>query len=194
MDASFGSRFRERVEAGIAVQQALLGQAPLLGEIADALVATFRQGGRLFLFGNGGSAADAAHIAAEFTGRFYLERQPLPAIALGTNISSVTAIGNDYGFEHVFSRELRALAKLGDAAIAISTSGRSPNVIRGLEAAREIGVLAVALTGGTGGDIPQHSDYCVCVPSPDTPRIQEAHAFIAHTWAEFVEEQLFGSG
>jgi len=144
------------------------------------------------LFGNGGSAADAQHIAAELVGRYYLDRRPLPAEALTVNASSVTAIGNDYDFNQIFSRQVEALGNSEDVAVGISTSGNSVNVIRGVQAAKRKGLITAALTGEGGGSLKGEVDYCICVPSKDTPRIQEAHILIGHILCELVERALFG--
>ena len=145
----------------------------------------------MLLFGNGGSAADSQHIAAEFVGRFAFDRPPLPALALSVNTSCVTAIGNDYGFDLVFSRQIEALARPGDMAIGISTSGNSANVLHGLSVARKMGLCTVALTGCTGGKLKSAVDYCICAPSNETPRIQECHILIGHIISELVEETIF---
>jgi D-sedoheptulose 7-phosphate isomerase len=160
-------------------------------EAADIIQRSLRRGGKVLLFGNGGSASDAQHVAAELVGRFARERAPLPAIALTTDTSALTAIANDYGFEEVFARQVRALGRPGDVAVAISTSGNSPNVLRGAEAAREMGMTVVALTGAGGGALAAASDLCVNVPSDDTPRIQECHLTVEHVLCEAVENFLF---
>ena len=147
-------------------------------------------GGQLLIAGNGGSAADAQHIAAELTGRFLLERRPFRALALHANTSSLTAVGNDYGYERVFARELTAHARPGDVLLAISTSGNSPNILRAIEAARECKVSVVGLTGETGGQMRAACDLCLCVPSKSTPRMQEMHITIGHTICELLEEKL----
>src|SRR6516164_7818130 len=172
---------RRRTEESIAVKQALLGDNRLLkvlekvaGETSRALAA----GRKVLLFGNGGSAADAQHIAAEWVGRYKRERKALPAIALTVNTSSITAIANDYSFERAFARQVEALGAPGDIAIGISTSGDSPNVLRGVEAARITNMITVGLTGRTGGSLRTLVDYCLQVPSDDTPRIQEAHILL----------------
>jgi D-sedoheptulose 7-phosphate isomerase len=143
------------------------------------------------LFGNGGSAADAQHIAAEFVGRFNFDRPALPALALSVNSSCVTAIGNDFGFDQVFSRQIEALGAPGDVAIGITTSGNSPNVIRAMVAARKIGLKTVGFTGSTGGQLKEAVDHCICVPSDETPRIQECHILVGHVLSQLVEETLF---
>jgi len=143
------------------------------------------------LFGNGGSAADAQHIAAELVGRFAFDRPALPALALSVNSSCVTAIGNDYGFDRVFSRQLEALARPGDIAIGISTGGNSANVLRAMSTARKIGLKTIALTGRSGGNLRNAVDYCICVPSNETPRIQECHILVGHIISELVEREIF---
>ena len=145
----------------------------------------------MLLFGNGGSAADAQHIAAEFVGRFAFDRPPLAALALSVNTSCVTAIGNDYGFDQVFSRQLEALARPGDVAIGISTSGNSPNVLHAISTAKRLGLHTIAWTGCTGGILKKAVDHCICVPSTETPRIQECHILIGHIVAELVEQEFF---
>jgi len=171
-------------------RQIALEQVDAIGRAGDAIVAAFRQGNKLLLFGNGGSAADAQHLAAEFVGRYVAERAPLPAIALTTDSSALTAIGNDYGFEQVFVRQIRALGRRGDVAIAISTSGRSRNVILGIEAAREAGLATIALTGGDGSSLAPIVDVAIVVPSTTTARIQECHIAIGHVLCEYVDGEL----
>jgi D-sedoheptulose 7-phosphate isomerase len=156
----------------------------------DLICSSLAGGGQLLVAGNGGSAADAQHIAAELTGRFLRERQPLRAIALHANTSSLTAIGNDYGYEHVFARELSAHARSGDVLLAITTSGNSANILRAIEVARKCGVSVIGLTGETGGKIKPACDLCLCVPARSTARIQEMHITIAHAMCELVEERL----
>jgi D-sedoheptulose 7-phosphate isomerase len=159
--------------------------------VCELLVNAFEQGNKVLLFGNGGSAADSQHIAAEFVGRFAFDRPALPALALSVNTSCVTAIGNDYGFNQVFSRQISALAREGDVAIGISTSGNSPNVVDALSLSRKKGLHTIALTGCSGGKLNNVVDYCICVPSNDTPRIQECHILIGHVISELVEQTLF---
>jgi D-sedoheptulose 7-phosphate isomerase len=173
------------------VARALPGIAADVGKAVDLIGDALLAGGQLLLVGNGGSAADAQHIAAELTGRFLRERRPLRAIALHANSSALTAVGNDYGFEHVFARELSAHARPGDVLLALSTSGNSPNILRAIDAAREHGVTVVGLTGASGGQMRGACDVCLCVPSARTPRIQEMHITIGHTICELVEERLF---
>ena len=160
---------------------------------AQCLIDCLSTGHTILLCGNGGSAADAQHIAAEFTGRFLRERQPLPAIALTTDTSALTAIANDFGFDTVFERQIRALARKGDVLIAISTSGNSPNVIRALEAARDIGCLTIALSGRDGGEMKSLADLNIIVPADETPRIQEMHSLIGHLLCDLVDRHAAGS-
>lgn len=181
------------IEESIALQRMLLadeGLAPLLARVGKALAGALSRRGKILLFGNGGSAADAQHIAAEFVGRYRLERPSLPAIALTTDTSALTAIGNDYAFEDVFSRPLEALGRRGDIAMGFSTSGKSPNVLKAMAAARKKGLVTVGLTGQNGKALAQQVDYCFCVPSMDTPRVQEAHALIGHILCDMVETLL----
>ena len=152
----------------------------------------YRASGKVFLIGNGGSAADAQHIAAELAGRFRLERAGLPAIALTTNTSVLTALANDYGYDSVFSRQLEALANEKDILIAISTSGRSPNIVKAAEVAHSKGTTVIGLTGKNGGKLKDMADLAIMVPSDDTARIQEAHITIGHIICHLVEEELFG--
>jgi D-sedoheptulose 7-phosphate isomerase len=155
------------------------------------LIDAFQKGNKVLLFGNGGSAADAQHIAAEFVGRFAFDRPALPALALSVNTSCVTAIGNDYGFDQVFSRQIEALAHGGDVAIGFSTSGNSANVVRAMEAAKKMELHTVGLTGSTGNKLAKAVDHCICVPSNETPRIQECHILVGHIISELVEQTIF---
>jgi len=192
--AEFESRVVKLMEASIATKQALLGNAAIVATVAkvsEMMIAALKHGNKVLLFGNGGSAADAQHIAAELVGRFAIERPALPALALSVNSSCVTAIGNDYGYDQVFSRQLEALARPGDIAIGISTSGNSGNVLRAMITARKVGLHSVALTGSTGGSLRTAADHCICVPSNETPRIQECHILIGHIISELVEYELF---
>lgn len=194
--ADFEHRAAKSIEGSIAVKQRLLGDTVLISSIArvsEVSLAAIKNGNKLLLFGNGGSAADAQHIAAEFVGRFAFDRPALPALALSVNTSCLTAIGNDYGFEQVFSRQLEALARPGDVAIGFSTSGNSPNVLHAISTAKKMGLQTVALTGTPGGKLKQAADldHCVCVPSSETPRIQECHILIGHIVSELVEQELF---
>src|SRR5882762_9793569 len=191
---NFERRVAELIEASIATKQSLLSSPDLVVTVAtvsEILVNALKQGNKLLLFGNGGSAADAQHIAAELVGRFAFDRPALPALALSVNTSCVTAIGNDFGFEQVFSRQLEALARPGDVAIGISTSGNSANVIHALTTAKKIGLHTVCLTGRTGGRLRSEVDHCICAPSTEAPRIQECHILIGHIISEIVERQIF---
>src|ERR1039458_3139308 len=190
----FEQRGKRSIQASIAVKELLLGNAEVVSNIAKVsalLVDSFDQGSKAILFGNGGSAADAQHIAAEFVGRFAFDRPALPALALSVNTSCVTAIGNDYGFDLVFSRQIEALGRPGDVAIGISTSGNSPNVLRALLVAKKMGMHTVGLTSCTGGKLKDAVDYCVRAPSNETPRIQECHILIGHVISELVEQTIF---
>ncbi len=164
----------------------------LVVEAAAAIVATFRAGGKVLLFGNGGSAADAQHIAAELVNRFLLDRPALPAIALTTDSSILTSISNDRDYAEVFARQVEALGRSGDVAIGISTSGRSASVVRGIEAASSARMCTMAFTGGDGGKLAGLVDYAFVVPSRSTARIQEVHATLGHALCELVETELFG--
>jgi len=164
---------------------------PRIAEAGELLVSTFRAGGRLLAFGNGGSAADAQHLCAELAGRFDRERPGLPALALTANSSDVTAIGNDYGFERVFARLVEAHGRPGDAVVAISTSGNSPNVVAGVEAARDRGLRVVGLLGKGGGRLAAQVDVAIAVPSDVTARVQECHVAVLHVLCELVESELF---
>jgi D-sedoheptulose 7-phosphate isomerase len=183
------------IENSIAVKQRLLQDKDflaMLNLVGMTLVDALQQGHKLFFMGNGGSAADAQHLAAEFVGRYLQERAPLPAIALSVNTSSLTAIANDYSYEEVFARQLQALGAKGDVAIGLSTSGKSRNILRAMEAARAKHMITVGLSGESGGLLRDCADYCFCIPSHETPRIQEAHIMIGHLLCEIVEDELFG--
>ena len=158
---------------------------------ADAMAACFREGGKVIFCGNGGSAADAQHLAAELSGRFYFDRPPLPAEAAHVNTSFLTAVANDYSFETAYARYVKSCGKKGDILIALSTSGNSANIVRAAEAAREIGMHVIAMTGLTGGTLKEQADLLINVPSTDTPRIQEAHILAGHIICELVESELF---
>jgi D-sedoheptulose 7-phosphate isomerase len=188
-EAAAVARINRLIDASIAVKNDLRQQIPLMAAVAERLVAALVGGCKLLLFGNGGSAADAQHLAAEFVGRFLVERRPVPALALTTNTSSVTAIGNDYGYDLVFARQVEAFAQRGDVAVGISTSGNSPSVLEGIWAARRLGLLTVGLSG-RGGRLAQEAELCFCVPSTQTPRIQEAHLLIGHILCQLAEEGI----
>ncbi len=181
-------------ESAHVVQQMVEREAATLVAIAERLGGVLRSGGTIYLCGNGGSAADAQHIAAEFVGRFLRERRPLPAVALTTNTSILTAIGNDYDFNQVFSRQVRAQVSERDAVVGISTSGKSPNVLQALSAARERGAVTVGFTGQPGEPLATSCQLCLRVPSPLTPRIQEAHIVAWHIVCDLIERQFAPQG
>lgn len=171
--------------------------ADLIAAIArgiDLMTACFRNGGRVYFCGNGGSAADAQHLAAEFSGRFYFDRPVLPADALHCNTSYLTAVGNDYGYEQVFARLISGLGRKGDILVGLSTSGNSANILRAFEVCREKGVTTIAMTGASGGRMKELADLLINIPATDTPRIQEAHITVGHILCERVEDNIFGSG
>lgn len=179
----------------IAVKQRILENDALLGSIADVArlcVETFRRGGKILLGGNGGSAADAQHIAAEFVSRFEFDRPGLPALALTVDTSALTAIGNDYGYEKLFARQLEALARPGDVFVGITTSGNSANVLKAFEACDRLGVVKIALCGA-GGKVHALADHVLAAPSTHTPRIQESHGLIGHIICALIEEALFAT-
>ena len=185
---------RNSIKASIAAKERILGSPELMSTIvaaAEAVIEAFEKGNKVLLFGNGGSAADAQHIAAEFVGRFAFDRPALPALALSVNTSCVTAIGNDYGFDQVFSRQIEALARRGDVAIGISTSGNSPNVLCGVAAARKLGLRTIGLTGQKGGRLKNEVEYGIAAPSDETPRIQECHILVGHIIAQLAEQAIF---
>lgn len=176
------------------VMSAMLSDGALLARVeaaAEACITALRNGGKILLAGNGGSAADAQHIAGEFVSRFAFDRPGLPAIALTTDTSILTAIGNDYGYDKLFARQMQAHAQKGDVFIAYSTSGKSPNVIAALQEARNRGVVCVGMTGNRGGPMKDLCDHYLDVPSADTPKIQEGHAVLGHILCGLVERALF---
>ncbi len=164
----------------------------LIGELVDVIVTIFRNGNHIYFCGNGGSAADAQHLAAEFSGRFYINRDALPAEALHCNTSYLTAVANDYSYDVIYSRLIQGIGKEGDMLIGLSTSGNSANIVQAFDTARKKGMVTVGFTGGSGGLLKDRSDYLVNVPSSNTPRIQEAHMLIGHIICQLVEEQYFG--
>ncbi len=184
----------KRIIESIAVKQRLLESKELIQAIDDAaqaIIQSYNQGGKTLLCGNGGSAGDAQHIAAELSGRFYYDRLPLYAEALHVNSSYLTAVANDYGYEFVYSRMVEAAGKKGDVLVGISTSGGSKNVANAMASAREKGMLTIALTGEKPGIMHELADISIMVPSLDTPRIQECHILIGHIWCEMIESTLF---
>jgi D-sedoheptulose 7-phosphate isomerase len=165
--------------------------ADRIAQVAQLIGRAFREGHKVLLFGNGGSATDASHIAAEFVGRYHRDRAPLPAIALATDLAAITCIANDYAYDEIFARQVRAHGQKGDIAIAISTSGNSSNVLKGVQAAKEAGLTTVGWTGGTGGKLAGMVDYPFVVPSTVTARIQESHITLGHVLCELIEDQVF---
>ena len=191
----FDDRIRRSVESTIATMELVRSDSTLLATVsrtAQAVINAYRQGNKVLLFGNGGSANDAQHIATELVGRFAFNRPALPAISLAESLPSVTAISNDYGFEQVFSRQIEAFGRPGDIAIALSTSGNSPNVLHGVATANKADLLTFGLTGRSGGKLRSIVKECICVPSDETPRIQECHTLVGHILSQIVEQELFG--
>jgi D-sedoheptulose 7-phosphate isomerase len=184
------SRLEDLYEDHLRVFEALRGLAPDVEAVAHVLAERLRGGGKVVWFGNGGSAADSQHLAAELVGRFRLERPAYASIALTTDTSLLTAVGNDYGFDRIFARQVEGLCTERDVVVGLSTSGRSPNVRQALEAARTIGAFRVGLTGTAGAGLAELCDRCLVVPSRDTARIQEAHIFIGHALCDLVEQAL----
>lgn len=182
------------IEQSIATKQAILKDENLLAAIDKATTVvtnSFKEGGKVLFCGNGGSAADAQHLSAEFSGRFYTDRDPLPSEALHCNTSYLTAVANDYGYDVVYSRIVKGMGRKGDVLVSLSTSGNSVNIINAMKQARELGMINIAFTGETGGNMKEHADILVNVPSKDTPRIQESHITIGHIICQLVEEGLF---
>ncbi len=170
---------------------ATAGLSRELAAAAEVLIETYRAGGKILSFGNGGSACDAQNFADELVGRYERNRKPLPALALTVNSSDLTSISNDFGFDQVFARQLEAHARPGDVAVAISTSGNSPNVLKAVETARKLGLTAIGLTGSSGGRLKAMVSHCICVPSTRVARIQEAHIAIIQIWCGLIEDALF---
>ena len=194
--AHAGDFVRQRLAESVSLKQRLLAPdvVDAVARVAALIVDAYRNGSKVIVFGNGGSAADAQHVAAELLGRFRLERRALPALALAENAPSVTALANDYGFEQVFARQIEGLGQGGDVAIGISTSGASANVVAGLEAAKTRGLTTVALTGASGGRRKQVADHCICTPASETARVQEEQIMLCHVICELVERELFDDG
>jgi D-sedoheptulose 7-phosphate isomerase len=178
------------IQESVAVKEQLLGVAQLIADAARLIIASMRNGRKLIVFGNGGSAADAQHLSAELVGRYRQDRRAFPAIALTTDSSALTSISNDYGFDTIFSRQLEALGKPGDVVVAISTSGNSPNVLQALATSKKLGIASIGLTGKSGGKLRGSVDVCLSVPSDSTPRIQEAHSLIIHILSGIVEDAM----
>jgi D-sedoheptulose 7-phosphate isomerase len=182
---------RANIERSVELHSRLIVEClPAITKAAEALIAAYLSGKKAIFFGNGGSAADAQHLAAEFLGRYLRERAPLPALALNTNTSAVTAIGNDYGYEQTFSRQLRALSSPGDVAVGISTSGNSKNVVEAFLCARDLGLFTIGMTGASGGQMRGLVDILIDVPSEETPRIQECHILAGHALCDAVESAI----
>jgi D-sedoheptulose 7-phosphate isomerase len=187
-------QIKDIIQASIDVKQKVLSDASLIKKIeqvATILTGAFAKGNKVLFCGNGGSAADAQHLAAEFSGRFYTDRDPLPSEALHCNTSYITAVANDYSYDVVYSRIVKGMGKPGDVLVGLSTSGNSVNILKAVEQAKQIGMISVCLTGESGGKLKALSDHLVNVPSNDTPRIQESHIMIGHIICQMVEEQLF---
>lgn len=163
----------------------------VIENVTSAITQSFRNGNKVLFCGNGGSAADAQHLAAEFSGRFYTDRDALPSEALHCNTSYITAVANDYSYDVIYSRIVKGTGKPGDVLVGLSTSGNSTNIVKAMEVAKQIGMITVSLTGATGGKLREISEYLINVPSTDTPRIQEAHIMIGHILCELVEKNLF---
>jgi len=188
---------QRQIAESAATKQAILENGALLDVIANvakACVEVYRKGKKTILAGNGGSAADAQHIAAELVGRYGFDRPSIPSLALTTDTSNLTAIGNDYGYDKVFSRQLEGMAQEGDLFIGISTSGNSQNIVNAFESAKTRGVTTVALVGRDGGKMALMADYAIVIPSNITPRIQESHILIGHILCDIIEKELFGGG
>lgn len=185
---------QQKIQSSISVKETILQSPQLLQTIQECvkvIAGAFKAGNRLWLCGNGGSAADAQHLAAEFSGRFYKDRKALPAEALHVNTSYLTAVANDYGYDQVYARLISGVSQPGDVLIGLSTSGNSRNIIAAMEVAQEKKVTTISLTGQTGGDMKHHADLLINLPSQDTPRIQESHILIGHIICELVESELF---
>ncbi len=183
----------EVIEQHLAAIEQLKTMTEQIAAAAKACSTAIQAGQRIYLMGNGGSAADSQHIAAEFVGRFQIERQALPALAFTTDTSILTAVANDYGFDAVFVRQVKAFVRPGDVVIGISTSGNSANILQAMACARQQGGVTVALTGQNGGQLAACCDYCLAVPSPVTARVQEAHILIGHIFCQYVDEVLYGA-
>lgn len=187
-------KIKEIIQASIDTKQQILQNEELIGtvqKVVDVITTAFKNGNRVYFCGNGGSAADAQHLAAEFSGRFYTDRKALPAEALHCNTSYLTAVANDYGYDVVYSRMIDGIGEKGDVLIGLSTSGNSVNIIKAFDIAKEKGIATVAFTGITGGQMKSVSDYLINIPSADTPRIQESHITIGHIICQLVEEKVF---
>ena len=188
---------KEQIKASIETKQFIYSNQELLDTIvavAQKCVAVYKSGNKTLLAGNGGSAADAQHIAAELVGRYGFDRPSLPSLALTTDTSNLTAIGNDYGYEHIFSRQLEGLGVANDLFIGISTSGNSKNILNAIKSAKAKSIFTVALVGRDGGEMARIADLCIIIPSNDTPRIQESHILIGHILCDIIEKEIFANG
>lgn len=187
-------RIQKAIEDSISLKRSLLNDSHLLTvikKVADVCVESLHQGGKVLFCGNGGSAADAQHLAAELSGRFYYDREPLFAEALHVNTSYLTAVANDYSYDDIYARLVKAKGREADVLIGLSTSGNSANVIKAFETGKNLGMVNVALTGASGGKLGEYADYLINVPSSDTPRIQEAHILVGHIICEIIESNIF---
>lgn len=187
-------KIKNIIQASVDVKNNILQDGTILQVVescTDVLVAAFKNGNKVLFCGNGGSAADAQHLAAELSGRFYVDRDPLPAEALHCNSSYVTAVGNDYGYDVIYSRLVKGMGNKGDVLVGLSTSGNSPNILKAFEMAKEKGMITIAFTGQSGGKLKALSDHLLNVPSTDTPRIQESHILLGHIICQLVEEKYF---
>lgn len=187
-------KIRQIIQASITTKEQILKDARLIdtiGKVADLVTSAFKNGNRVYFCGNGGSAADAQHLAAEFSGRFYTDRKALPAEALHCNTSYLTAVANDYGYDVVYARMIDGIGEKGDVLIGLSTSGNSENIIKAFEVAKKKEMINIAFTGETGGKMKELADHLINVPSKDTPRIQESHITIGHIICQMVEESLY---
>jgi D-sedoheptulose 7-phosphate isomerase len=188
-------KIKKIIGESVSVKNSILQNEHILStvdEVASLMVKALKQGNRIYFCGNGGSAADAQHLAAEFSGRFYVDRDALPAEALHCNTSYITAVGNDYGYDLVYARLIKGIGTKGDFLVGLSTSGNSTNIVKAFEVAREKGIITVGFTGESGGKMKPLCDYLLNVPSSDTPRIQESHIMLGHIVCQLVEEQYFG--
>lgn len=188
---------KQIIGESVSIKQQLLNSPELISNIdktVQACVLSLKNNGKVLFCGNGGSAADAQHLAAELSGRFYYDRPPLPSEALHVNTSYLTAVANDYSYDEVYARMVKAVGKPGDVLVGLSTSGNSKNIVKAFEKAEELNIITVALTGETGGAMRQTADILINIPSTDTPRIQEAHILIGHIICQLIEEQMFPKG
>ncbi|MFN9998744.1 MAG: SIS domain-containing protein [bacterium] len=189
------STIQERIKASIAVKEQIIHEGtlvPVIEKVVQVITEAFQQGHAVYFCGNGGSAADAQHLAAEFSGRFYKDRKALPSEALHCNTSYLTAVANDYSYDVIYARLIEGIAKKGDVLIGLSTSGNSANILRAFEKAAELGVITIGMTGASGGKMKDQCNYLINVPSSDTPRIQESHILIGHILCELTEKNIFG--